>query len=112
MLVAATLVAELGSQQQKEQLLPAIAAGEKLVSLALQESKHHAPEKTAATAEKDGDGYALNGNKVMVLDASSADAFIVIARTGGSAGDGQVSGMGRAVQTVGIDLWLIEAGAG
>ena len=67
-LVAATVIAELGSQQQKEQLLPAIAAGEKLVSLALQEGRHHAPQQTAMTATLDGDGYLLNGSKVMVLD--------------------------------------------
>ena len=36
-LVAATVIAELGSEQQKEEMLPALAAGEKLVSLALQE---------------------------------------------------------------------------
>ena len=42
-----------------------------------------------------------------VLHDEALDAVI-----GGSAGAGQVSGNGRVVQTVGIDLWLIEAGAG
>ena len=51
------------------------------------------------------------------MDASEERAEVLYdealdALTGGSAGAGQVSGMGRAVQTVGIDLWLIEAGAG
>lgn len=99
-LVAATVIAELGSQQQKEQLLPAIAAGEKLVSLALQEGRHHAPQQTAMTATLDGDGYLLNGSKVMVLDASSAQAFIVVARTAGGPGDSH-----------GISAFVVDAGA-
>jgi len=86
-LVAATLIAELGSAEQKEQLLPAIAGGEKLVSLALQEGPHHAPQQTAMTAVLEGDNYVLNGSKVLVLDATVADTFIVIARTSGAAGE-------------------------
>jgi acyl-CoA dehydrogenase len=88
-LVAATLVAELGDAQQKETLLPAIASGERLVSLALQEGLHHAPADIASTAVRDGDDYLVNGCKLMVLDASSADQFIVIVRTSGSAGEEQ-----------------------
>ena len=88
-LVAATLVAELGNARQKEALLPAIAGGECLVSLALQEGLHHAPLDIASTAVRDGDDYLVSGCKLMVLDASSADQFIVIARSGGSAGQEQ-----------------------
>jgi len=99
-LVAATVIAELGTQQQKEQLLPAIAAGEKLVSLALQEGRHHAPQQTAMTATLDGDGYLLNGSKVMVLEASSAETFIVVARTAGGAGDSH-----------GLSAFLVDAGS-
>lgn len=88
-LVCATLIAELGSGSQKEQWLSPIAAGEKRVSLALQEGRHHAPEQTAARAVADGEDYLLSGAKVLVLDASLADAYIVIARTAGEAGDSQ-----------------------
>jgi len=99
-LVAATLIAELGSAEQKEQLLPAIAAGEKLVSLALQEGQHHAPQHTAMTAALEGENYVLNGSKVLVLDATVADTFIVIARTSGDAG-----------QAGGLSAFLVDAGA-
>ena len=88
-LVAATLVAELGNARQKEALLPAIAGGECLVSLALQEGLHHAPLDIASTAVRDGDDYLVSGCKLMVLDASSADQFIVIVRSSGSAGQEQ-----------------------
>jgi len=86
-LVAATLVAELGSQAQKEELLPAIASGEKLVSLALQEGLHHAPAQVAATAVAEMDDWVLNGDKSLVLDAGAADQFIVIARSAGEVGE-------------------------
>jgi alkylation response protein AidB-like acyl-CoA dehydrogenase len=86
-LVSASVIGELGSAQQKEQLLGAIAAGEKLVSLALQEGPHHAPLQTAMSATAQGGDYILNGSKVLVLDASAAHTFIVIARTAGKSGD-------------------------
>ena len=98
-LVAATLIGELGSEEQKQQLLPAIASGELLVTLALQEGSHHAPLQSVASAVRDGDEFVLNGGKLMVLDASSAAKFIVIARTGGDAGDEQ-----------GLSAFLVDAG--
>lgn len=98
-LVAATLVAELGSGRQKEQWLPAIASGEKLVTLALQEGRHHAPEQIAARAEREGDEYVISGAKTLVLDAHVADAFLVIARTAGEV----------PAQT-GLSAFLVDAG--
>lgn len=99
-LVAATLVSELGSGEQKEQWLPAIASGEKLVTLALQEGRHHAPEQTAAGAVREGDEYVISGAKTLVLDAHVADAFLVVARTAGEAPD-----------TAGLSAFLVDAGS-
>jgi alkylation response protein AidB-like acyl-CoA dehydrogenase len=98
-LVAATAINELGSTQQKEQLLPAIASGEQLVTLAIQEGMHHAPEQTAATAVRESGDYVLNGSKVLVLDAHVADSFIVVARSTGSAGEQQ-----------GLSAFLVDKG--
>ena len=98
-LVAATLIAELGNPEQKQRMLPAIASGELLVTLALQEGSHHAPLQTASSATRDGDDYVINGSKVLVLDAASAATFIVIARTGGKAGDES-----------GLSAFLVDAG--
>ncbi len=47
-----------------------------------------------------GDDYVLNGTKVLVLDATVADTFIVIARTAGDAGDEQ-----------GLSAFLVDAGS-
>ena len=104
-LVAATLVAQLGNAQQKEQWLPAIAAGDKLVTLALQEGSHHAPQQCVLSATPDGEDYVLNGSKVLVLDAGAADSFIVIARTAGAAGDEQgLSAFLVAADTAGLAI--------
>lgn len=99
-LVGATAVNALGSEAQKQTLLPALAAGELLVSLALQEAAQHAPEQTAMAAVADGDGYTLTGSKILVLDALAADRFVVIARTAGSAGESE-----------GLTAFLVPAGA-
>jgi alkylation response protein AidB-like acyl-CoA dehydrogenase len=99
-LVAATVIGELGSPQQKEKLLAAIAAGELLVSLALQEGAHHAPLSTRLSAQRDGDLFVLHGSKVLVQDASAADTFIVVARSSGNPGDEQ-----------GLSAFLVDASA-
>jgi alkylation response protein AidB-like acyl-CoA dehydrogenase len=106
-LVAATLISQLGSQAQKEKYLPKIAAGELVVSLALQEGRHHAPESVALTAVKEGDNFRLDGEKLLVADAAQADVFIVIARTGGAVGD--QSGLSALLVEAGIDGLTVDA---
>ena len=98
-LVAATTLAELGTESQKEQWLPEIASGEKVLTLALQENAHHAPLRTGVRATRDGDDYVLEGSKCFVADAHIADAFIVIARS-----------QGRAGAEHGLSAFLVEAG--
>jgi len=98
-LVASTVILELGDEAQKQRLLPAIAAGEQLVTLALQEGPHHAPLQCAALATEEKGAYILNGRKVMVLDAVAADAFVVVARTDGEPGDAR-----------GLGAFLVDAG--
>ena len=70
-----------GNEDLCEQWLPAIASGEKLLSLAFEESAQHRPATVNTSANPDADGYRLNGTKLAVLDGSSADAFIISART-------------------------------
>ncbi len=86
-LLAAPLVRVLGNERQRAALLPAVASGEKILALALDEGPHHAPLHTALSAETNGDGYCLNGRKTMVLDGHVADSLLVVARTGGKPGD-------------------------
>ena len=85
--VGASTILLGGSDQQKEALLPAIAAGELTLALALEESHHHRPTRIATTVTSQGDGLVINGNKCFVLDGHSADKLIVVARSNGDLQD-------------------------
>ena len=84
--VGGTLINLGGSDAQKADLLPKVAAGELLLALALEEGHRHAPYSIATTATAADGGYTLNGEKTFVLDGHVADQLIVVARTDG-AGD-------------------------
>jgi alkylation response protein AidB-like acyl-CoA dehydrogenase len=86
-IVCASLITALGSDSQQAALLPAIAAGETILTLALNESSRFDPAAVALTATANGDGFVLSGNKANVLDAAIANQLIVVARSDGEAGD-------------------------
>jgi butyryl-CoA dehydrogenase len=53
-----------GTDEQKQRWLPAIAAGDKLIAFGLSEKESGSDAGSMTTrAEKDGDGYVLNGEK-------------------------------------------------
>ncbi|MBM3154171.1 MAG: acyl-CoA dehydrogenase [Chloroflexi bacterium] len=71
-----------GSAQQKKSLLPKIAAGELILTLALTEpsAKYDAVSiKTRATAQNDE--YVINGTKLFVPDANVAHYMLCVTRT-------------------------------
>jgi len=81
-LLGAATISIAGNEKQKEKILPAIASGELLVTLAIDEKNRHQPDFIAATAFKHKDGkYELNGKKVFVLDGHIADQYIVLAQS-------------------------------
>ena len=94
-LSASTLILG-GSEAQKAEWLPKIASGEATMAVAVDEGTHHAPLNIATEAERNGQGYTLNGAKRYVTDGHHADAFIIAARTFGEAG-----------QAHGISLFLV-----
>ena len=79
--VCSALIAELGDDEQKAALLPAIASGEMIWALALSETDRFDPAATALTAAADDEGYLLNGNKLHVTDGAIANKLLVVART-------------------------------
>ncbi|GAA0868342.1 acyl-CoA dehydrogenase family protein [Brevundimonas basaltis] len=79
--VLAATVLKGGSGEQQAAWLPRIAAGEAIVSLAVDEGPKHAPARMTTMAERSGNGFRLNGAKGFVLDGHVADALIVAART-------------------------------
>jgi len=82
-------VLEGGSEEQKSRLLPKVADGEMFLTMALTEPEaDYQPEFLSTTANREGDGYAINGTKLFVQNAHIADYMLVVARTGAVKSDG------------------------
>ncbi len=81
--VGASAILLGGNEHQKNTLLPAIAAGELTLALALEESHHHRPSQISTTAVAEDGGYVISGRKTFVLDGHSADQLLVVARSSG-----------------------------
>ncbi len=87
-LLGATAVLLGGSGDQKKAELPAVASGERLLTVAYQEARsRYNPLHVETRAAKAGTGWVLAGEKIQVLDGSTADRLIVSARTAGGVGD-------------------------
>ncbi|MEO0549992.1 MAG: acyl-CoA dehydrogenase family protein [Pseudomonadota bacterium] len=84
--LGASLITLGGSEALKGEWLPKLASGEVTTALALDEGTHHAPLNISTEAERNGQGFTLNGAKRYVSDGHHADAFIVAARSFGEAG--------------------------
>lgn len=85
--LAATTIIEAGSDEQKHALLPDIASGQILATLAITEaSGSWELGSTELTATRVDNGYELNGVKSFVVDGHIADLLIVVARTPGTSG--------------------------
>lgn len=85
--VAASAIRAAGSAAQCAALLPAIASGERIAALAVDERSKHDPQQIALSARRDGDGWVLNGRKTFVEFGHAADLLVVVARTGSAPGD-------------------------
>jgi len=85
--LAASAVLLGGSEAQKSALLPRIAQGDLLLSLALEEGPHHQPVGIETEAAAEGDKFVITGRKVYVVDGHVADQMVVVARTAGRKGD-------------------------
>jgi len=75
-----------GSEAQKQQYLPKLAAGELIGAYALSESSSGSDAlnaRTKAVLSSDGKHYLLNGEKMWISNAGFADVFIVFAKVDG-----------------------------
>ena len=76
-----------GNETLKKEILPAVAKGERILALALEETSHHAPYAISTRAEATANGYRVTGKKTFVLDGHVADHLVVVARTACKSGD-------------------------
>ena len=81
-----------GNDEQKRRFLPKLCSGEYLGALAMSEPGAGSDVMSMrATAVRDGDEYVLNGSKMWITNAPTADVMIVYAKTDPDAGTGGVS---------------------
>jgi alkylation response protein AidB-like acyl-CoA dehydrogenase len=97
-IVGAGLVAAAGTEAQRNDILPKVAAGDMKLAFAHSERQSRFDLFDVATeARADGNGFVLTGQKAVVFNADTADRLIVGARVSGGRRD-------RA----GIALFLID----
>jgi alkylation response protein AidB-like acyl-CoA dehydrogenase len=90
--LAATAVMNAGTDAQKRALLPSIAAGDTIATLAFTEPNGRWDAAgIEATATLTNGKFRLDGVKSFVLDGHTADLIVVAARRPGSAGDDGLS---------------------
>lgn len=76
------IIMEAGSEEQKRSLLPDICQGRRIVVPAITDpAPRWGPEAVQMTVARSNGDYVLDGTKLFVLDADSADSFICAVRT-------------------------------
>ncbi|MFC7226481.1 acyl-CoA dehydrogenase [Salinirubellus salinus] len=90
--LAGNMVYEFGSHEQKEEYLTPLAQGEDIGAFALSEPGAGSDVPAMeTTAEKNGDGYYINGGKLWISNGSVADTVTVFAKTDPDAGNKGIS---------------------
>ncbi len=96
--LVAPYIGELGTEEQKQRILPGCVRGETILGIAMTESGAGSDLAGMRTrAEDRGDHWVLNGSKTYISNGQIGDLFIVAART---VPEGKH----------GLGLFLVEAG--
>ncbi len=76
-------ILDVGSEEQKQEYLPKLIRGEKILTLALTEPgyRNYDASSVAVEATRDDGNYIINGTKLFVPDAHIADYLLCVART-------------------------------
>jgi len=104
----------VGSEEQKKELLPQIARGSLIVTMALTEpSATYTADGITVEAIADGDDFVISGTKLFVPNANVADYIICVVRTQkGSTGEDGISLFLVDTKTPGISCTLLKTIAG
>ena len=80
--IMASLVANFGTEEQKQRFLADMASGRKRGGLALTEPNAGSDvQAIELSAVKDGEEYVLNGTKMFITNGRYGDTFAVLAKT-------------------------------
>ena len=80
--ISSTGIVQIGNAEQKKKFLPRMATGEWIGAFALTEPQAGSdPAALRTKAEKKGDRYILNGEKIFITNAAHGQVFTVMAVT-------------------------------
>jgi alkylation response protein AidB-like acyl-CoA dehydrogenase len=74
-------LSEIGSPEQRSEILPDAAVGERSLAFALTEPGNGTGADLSTTARRDGDDYVLDGRKWLITNSDIASHFLVFAKT-------------------------------
>ena len=95
------LIARAGNDAQRAEWLPRVIGGDVLGGFAyVERQSRFALHDCLTAATSSGDGFVLNGEKVVVFNGEQADHLVVLARTSGEQSD-----------RTGLSLFIVEASA-
>ncbi|TSD09690.1 acyl-CoA dehydrogenase, partial [Haloglomus irregulare] len=90
-------IIEFGTEDQKERFLPDVASGDAISGAAISEPDTGSDVSSISTrAEKDGDEYVINGNKMWITNGTVGDFFTVLCKTDPEA-EGRYNGFSQIV---------------
>ncbi|MFC7195981.1 acyl-CoA dehydrogenase family protein [Halosimplex aquaticum] len=93
----ADALVEFGTEEQKEEYLRPVAEGEAIMGSAISEPDVGSDvSSVSTTAEKDGDEWVINGNKMWITNGSVGDFFVVLCKTDPDA-DGRYNGFSQII---------------
>ncbi len=80
---ATGVIAEIGTEEQKQEFLAPVVRGEKIAALGVSEPGCGSDVSAIqTTAKEDGDDFVINGSKTFITNASFADYITLAVRTG------------------------------
>ncbi len=102
--LATNAILNAGTDTRKKELLPRLASGETIATLAFSEPDGRWDASGVALTAKPVDGaFQLDGVKTYVLDGHTADLIVVVARSPGSTGEDGLSFFTVAGDATGLE---------
>ena len=90
-------IIEFGTEDQKERWLPDVASGDAIMGSAISEPDTGSDVSSVSTrAERDGDEFVVNGNKMWITNGSVGDFYVVLCQTDPDA-SGRYNGFSQIV---------------
>jgi alkylation response protein AidB-like acyl-CoA dehydrogenase len=100
-MTAALAIAWHGTEQQRQELLPAVSRGDLILTWALTEADpRFVPQGIRAVATEDGEHFILTGSKMFVDNFNIAQKCLVVCRTSQAASENE-----------GLSLLLVDTGS-